>query len=295
MIEVEPVGPQQEAFYLECLNICFPGWGGPEMFDWAFRGIHHMPADLFFLVEDGKVVAGSALTYRQLSIGGGPPFKIACMTASWALPQARGKSLLRGNGLLGREVDISREIARDKGCAFLIAYMRRTNASLLVLARRGATIIPSAYFTFRPIEEDGALQPAAMEEMWMARATRPGHAGYHYGKAQWLEQFGDRPARPQAWRLPSGGMALLARNAGEDHLLALSCASTADAVRDMVFLQARSQRENRKLTGFTASAELMAALTPVADLAPGGIAVFPLSQRSDLAAVPWSIDSGDRM
>ena len=71
------------AHYIECMNRCFPGWGGERMAAWAFRG-----AD-FLLHESGD--AGLALTWRDVELPDGAHAPAAIITGAWTLPEARGR------------------------------------------------------------------------------------------------------------------------------------------------------------------------------------------------------------
>src|SRR5687767_3736974 len=64
---INPPGIEDE--YLRCLNSCFPGWGDRRTFDWYFR--RTTPADLIVFQKDGDTAAGSALTYRRLTLPNG--------------------------------------------------------------------------------------------------------------------------------------------------------------------------------------------------------------------------------
>ena len=60
--DVDAVEPR----YREALNLCFPGWGGAEMFDWCFRRRAGAPVDdLFVAEEDGRLIAGTATTIAE--------------------------------------------------------------------------------------------------------------------------------------------------------------------------------------------------------------------------------------
>jgi hypothetical protein len=121
-IKRNPAG--MEAVYIECLNACFDGWGGPGMYRWCFArtgGSH--PADLMVLEEDGHLIAGSVINYRHVSLANNAAILVAVMTGSWTLPAARQ------NGCFKRIIQGSLALAEERGAALLLAFVTESNPS----------------------------------------------------------------------------------------------------------------------------------------------------------------------
>ena len=138
-LECRPVaGAEAERKYLESLNVCFPQWGGREMFDWCFsRSSGGLRPDLMTLHADGRAVAGTANTYRRMRMPNGQPMTVGIMTGSWTLPESRGR------GAFTRIIAESKTLAAERGAGLLLGFYARTNPSAGRLAAAGSALFPS--------------------------------------------------------------------------------------------------------------------------------------------------------
>ena len=120
------VNPENfENEYLNYLNTCFPNWGNKTAFDWIFnRKCGLKNADFLILKnDDNQVIAGSAVTYRQLKLSDKSIVDIGIMTGSWTLPEARGK------GCFSQIIEESKIICSKNNAPFLTAFVTDVNAS----------------------------------------------------------------------------------------------------------------------------------------------------------------------
>ena len=117
-------GAEAERRYLEALNVCFPAWGGREMFDWCFtRESAGLRPDLMTLHAGGGWWRASANTYRRIRLPNGETLVAGIMTGSWTLPESRGL------GAFTRLIGESRDLAAARGAGLLLAFVTRTNGA----------------------------------------------------------------------------------------------------------------------------------------------------------------------
>lgn len=123
--------PGLEPAYLEALQRNFRGWGGETEFLWWFRREVGAPrADLLVLVEGGDtLVAGTAVSYRRVDLGGGREELAAVLTGAWTAAQYRRR------GCLTELVKHARETAGRRGSAMLLAFASNDPASREAVAR----------------------------------------------------------------------------------------------------------------------------------------------------------------
>jgi GNAT superfamily N-acetyltransferase len=239
------------ADYLAALNACFPNWGGEAMFDWAFRG-----ADLLEVRDGERLIAGSAVTYRDVRLPDGDVVRAAIMTGSFTLPGARGR------GLFSRFIEESLAVSRKRDCAMLLAFVTGTNPSRRRLEAAGATMVPSFYCNRRP-----GLGPGSEK--------KPGHSPglrctFVYNDAEWQTQFINRP---QPGRLIDGdGYRAVIDDARRLHYLDGNPRAIDEL--DVQFL-------------FTTNA---ARIPPHFDATPGFLTIL-----GDLRPASWDLHNGDRM
>ena len=163
--------------YLAALNECFPGWGDEAMFSWCFERIMAgHSADLLEVRDDGQLIAGSAISYRNVLLPGGEIVKAGIMTGSFTVPAARGR------GLFSRMIDDSLAAIRRRESAMLLAFVTSTNGSCRRLAAAGATMVPSFYCR----RAHGRVTPP----VW---TNAEDAARFVYTDDEWSSQFVDRP------------------------------------------------------------------------------------------------------
>lgn len=255
---VEDVGAL-EPRYLEALNLCFPGWGGAEMFDWCFRRRAGGPeADLFVAEEDGRLIAGTATTYRRARRPGRGEETIGCMTASWTLRAARGR------GLFPQMIEESRSQARRRGCPLLIAFAGAGKASRPGLLAAGAATIEGAFVTSPPPPQ--AADPperTSIEDAlaaFAARAVDDGVARLVYAADEWRRQMIDRPSPVECRRLANGRVAVIERSGAGDRLLDVSLGGDEPFVGAAMEAAAISASAGRRLSAYTLEPEAIYAL-----------------------------------
>lgn len=260
----------EDAEYLEGLNRCFPGWGGAAMFDWAFRRVvDGAVPDLLTVREGGRLIGGSALTYRRVQRADGTIAHAAFITASWVIPEAQGR------GIFTRLLRDCCDTAARRGLDMLLAFVTATNRSASGVASAGFHMIPSFYCR-PPRDERPAFASATVQ-----RSDFPPNTTAHldYTDDEWRAQFLDRPAGTRAvggddWR------AVLE----DGRVVAIAGADEVSIVRALAALNAFT---------FTLDSARATALAEVGfEIKPGFFAVLPIGGEP---IVDWSLQNGDRM
>jgi len=157
------------AAYLAGLNAAFPNWGGEARFAWCFeRTLGGRAPDLLVLRDDhDRIIAGSAIVYRTLARPNGARSTIGIITASWTLPEARGR------GAFGQLTDASIAMWPQ-----LICFVTADNASRRGVEARGALGVPTFY----------CRRAKSLPH------TRDDGARFIYSPDEWRSQFLERPA-----------------------------------------------------------------------------------------------------
>ncbi len=146
------------------------------MFDWCFRRVlAGYPADLIEIKDGGRLVAGSAVTYRNVSVGSGT-VRAGILTGSFTLPHARGK------GHFTHVVEQSLSLVETRDCAMLLGFVTADNASAKGLRGAGATMVPTYYCRRRT---------AGSSRITFRRAADA--ARFAYTPEEWHSQFLRRP------------------------------------------------------------------------------------------------------
>lgn len=154
-----------EPAYLEALKRNFGGWGTELEFLWWFnRQVDAPRADLMVLVQDGDtLVAGAAVSYRRLDLGGGRRELGAVLTGAWTASQRRR------HGCFSELIDRGREVAGRKGASMMLAFASDDVASRKPLER-------VAYAQTDTWHTGGEAQGRPADP----RATRPSDAELHH-------------------------------------------------------------------------------------------------------------------
>lgn len=136
--------------YLEYLNECFPDWGNKATLDWVInRKVNNQKADFFVIESDtNEVLAGSAISYRELKTQDKNCLEIGIMTGSWTLP------ISRGMGCFTETIKKSSEIVESKNKHFLTAFVTQTNASFRRLKDAGSFLINTNYIISQSLNNE---------------------------------------------------------------------------------------------------------------------------------------------
>jgi GNAT superfamily N-acetyltransferase len=281
----EPVASADLDAHLAGLNRNFTNWGSRDQLDWVLRAFGGQPADAFALREDGRLAAGSIVSYRAIGQAE-VTHRVGIMTASWTDPE------MRGRGLFSAMIDQSADLARQRGAVALLAFVTADNASRRRLEAAGSSMTPSWYLSV-PADSDGRPWPEA-SDVGVALATL---------EVQRKEMAADRARFVYPTALDAQGH-LLDRSS---NVRVLASASGAIAVVQRV------DRTLRVLAGtespdlpcgpgvddlfrFTTDARIadQAATVPGGRIKPGYLTVLPLTEgwRPPTA---WFVESGDRM
>jgi hypothetical protein len=228
-LEVNPQGIQGS--YLSGLDRSFRDWGGPETYRWAFQR-EGLSADLMVLRRGGRLVAGSAVSYRRVALPAGGRVGAGIMTGSWTLPEARGL------GCFTRMIGESLRLAADRGAALLLAFVTRDNPSCRRLLAAGGAGFPSAYLAST---DETPLPPPALDprpvadpetvarELFEARKQeQAGFSHFDYPAVEiWASQFLNRPGVIEMLSFGGQAWAIVERAPSTDrvHLIAVDRSS----------------------------------------------------------------------
>jgi hypothetical protein len=269
-VEKNPKGLEDE--YLRCLNICFPGWGGREAYAWAFeRKCGAQPADTMLLRLDGRLLAGSAVTYRPVRVRSGRTVLAGIMTGSWTLPEARGQ------GCFTRIIRESVALTAARGGALLLAFVTADNKSCSRLIKAGSGLTPTSYLFSTPetpcpdsdldIVESTAHQDAFED---FARARSRDAFVVYPSVETWKDQIFNRPNPVTLLHL--GGEAWAALESGSADRLQMLVPGRLPVSQCFASLLRQSLSQGRKFVGFTTDPALREAAQSLgAGIAPGYI------------------------
>ncbi len=224
------------AAWLEALNACFPGWGGPERFAWCFlRAFDGIVPDALFFVEEGRPVAGAGVVYRTLELADGRRTRVAVMSGAWTLPEARGR------GAFTRLIAATCEAGAARGASLFVGFVTEGNVSRKRLDALGALMVPSVYARSEGRRADAPPGDDLGSPRREDFTPVPGCARFVYGAAEWRGQFVDRPGGVRAVGAARRYAALVeeSRDLG---ILALSPGDDAAAFASLAALAARSGR-----------------------------------------------------
>lgn len=214
-IEINPTGVSTE--YLRALNTCFGKWGDRRTYEWYLeRRSPGYFSDLIVLFYRDRMVAGSAVTYRNAAHSGGGIERVGIMTGSWTLPEARGQ------GCFGRLIEQSLQLCRQRSCPVLLAFVTANNASCRQLERAGAAMAPTYYLfstqaTPRPVRAAPlvSVKPTpylafeAQERLDLARRL---YSRFAYASIEeFTAQFVDRPMPVEVLRAEDGSLSFVER------------------------------------------------------------------------------------
>lgn len=297
---------ESEERYLQALNACFPGWGDRAAFDWCFRRrmAERMP-DLLTLWRDGALIAGSAITYRNLRL---PSNAIVCgaiMTGSWTDPSARR------SGAFTRMIDESVRIARGAGASLLLGFGRTENVSYRRLVAAGSAIFPAFQCRSSQASEAsaGEIHVTGVRHAGLpidAFQAPTGRTGLWYGSVdEWRSQFVERPGGEVDLVIADDVPVLVQRTSAADRVLAVAVGGLIPRV--VAGLRNRAVAAGRELFIYTSSAEEVARLQRdgfvVTEAFISALPLDPAKPGPDACTNPgsplylgeWSVQNGDRM
>ena len=300
-LEVNPSNVEDE--YLSGLNRSFGHWGDRSLYQWDFeREVGARRADLMVLRDQGRIVAGSAVSYRTVR-DRDDEFLIGIMSGSWTLPEARGR------GVFSRVIGESRRLVTSRDGTVLIAFVTHDNASRRRLVAAGCLEVPTWYVASNadtPLPADAPKvepDPATGEELFHAyRRWQEEGTGAHvvYPSVEtWASQYLGRPL-PVERLAAAGCRCLIEHAAASDRVLWIGGRDPSAAVRALL---GRALTAGRQLFVFTAQADLAQAGIDLGMAAkPGSITVLdaldgpaggPSPGSASLPAA-WRLQGGDR-
>lgn len=289
--------------YLKSLNLCFPEWGGRERFDWAFTRVGAgLSPDIIQWRLAGRPLAGTAVNYRRVRLANGEGVTVGIMTASWTLPEARGR------GAFSQLIHLSRDLASTRGAALLLAFVKEANASFRRLQAAGAALFRSSYCRYGWHDGNAAandvqtLKPETFPVQKLERTTC-----FVYDGDEWRQQFIDRPGPVECVGVVDRWMALIEVTQAFDRILTLVMKEGSSRPDALNALACRAAIHGRELFWFaTTDAEtevpesrLSRVSGYVTALIANDAAFARACGTSNSSAArqigPWRIEHGDQM
>jgi GNAT superfamily N-acetyltransferase len=252
------------AEYLTGLNRCFPDWGGPDTYHWAFeRTVGAAAPDLMAIRQNEGLVAGSAISYRRVALARGASMDVGIMTGSWTLPEARGQ------GYFSRMIEESVRLANQRRAALLLAFVTEDNPSARRLTAAGSALFPTFYLFSTPetprtesslelrrVSDIGAIlsKLLSIREAEQADFTR-----FVYPSSDaWVSQFLERPGNIEVLAVDGGAWIVLERTPTSDRvqLMVVDRSSRLTAAGCLRALLRRARDRGRQLFFFTTVRDL---------------------------------------
>lgn len=301
-VELNPAGIKPD--YLAGLNRCFDHWGGEERFKWAVRrAFEGQLPDLLVVREEGRLVAGSGIIYRNVRIGKTKQVRVAIMSGSWTLPEARRR------GHFERMIEMSQQYAAERGATRLLAFVTEQNPSYRRLVSAGAAQWETHYLQIAAeaigsrYDSVPSVQPIADETRMMKRILDQAEdipdetARFVYCADDWAAQYLHRPNRTESLALNDDGIAVIEKTKETDSILYLSCPGDASFMNTLSALYLYAAARGHTLMFFTSSVQqAMDAIALGMKRIPGYLMALPTTHALH-AGNPseWNVQSGDRM
>ncbi|MDE2250180.1 MAG: GNAT family N-acetyltransferase [Gammaproteobacteria bacterium] len=260
--------------------------------------------DRLLLMDDQRAVAGGGLAYRLLRTPDNSVHRVSVVVAACTAPGERGR------GCYARLLQAAIARSASRGCTALLGFVTADNATGRGLLRQGATAIPSTYIACAAIP--GAAGAAALRvratritDSWPERAGArlrcpPGEAGFQYPDlSSWRSQMVERPHAIQPLCV-GGGRAIIELAGDTDRLQWLDAVATERQAL-IASLSLHARRRGRKFFMYSTRPEDAAAAGRLGlEVRPGFMMALATERRHEIlvrgwAALPWNVQSGDRL
>lgn len=304
-ILINPQGMNAE-IGVRFLERCFGTQWTEAMYRWYLqRPFGGEAPDRVVLMDGERVVAGLGLAYRLLRTPDGTVHRVGIMVAGTTLPGERGR------GVYAHMLRAAAARCAVRGCTAALGFVRADNASGRGLQRLGATAVPSAYIASQGASRIPGIAVlrvyrATVTDGWLERAGAPSRnapveGGFHYPDARaWRSQMVDRPHPVESLRIGSTCRALVECVGQADRLQWLD-GDPRERVAAIRAIAAHAHRRKRHFFMYSTrpgDAEAARRLGLVAR--PGYMMALALETRHEAtvrgwAALPWHVQSGDRM
>lgn len=287
----------------------------PATYQWYLkREFHGEAPDRLVLVDGQQLLATAGIAYRQLIFPDGEMRRVGIMVAACvpARERGRGRFLRLWKGAV--------EYCATRDCTALLGFVTADNASYVILRRARAVQIASWYVTadVSPLRSPtvtayvGELSGVRAEislSAWpdFARAALQAQRAsavcrFHYPSASaWHSQFIDRPDPVALLRLGDTCRAIIERVGDTDRLQWLDGRPDEQGAA-VAALVARARQARRRF--FMYSTAALGESAPRNDCGLKARAGFIVAMATgpehearvrNWAALPWSVQSGDRL
>jgi hypothetical protein len=285
---------------------CFGSRWTEAMYRWYLqRSFNGETPDRLILMDGERVVAGCGLAYRLLRTPDGAVHRVSVVVTAGTVPGERGR------GCYARVLQAAVDRSAVRGCTALLGFVTADNATGRGLRRLGATAVPSTYIASHGVSRvAGAgilrLCGVTVTDGWPARASArfrstPVQAGFHYPDVSaWRSQMVDRPHPVQSFRVGTTCRALVECVGDTDRLQWLD-GEQRERVAAIRAIAAHAYRRKRHFFMYSTRPGDAAAARRLGLVArPGYLMALALETRHEptvrgWAALPWHVQSGDRM
>lgn len=297
------VNPEDgDAGYLAGLDKCFPArWNSASFYWYLKRPFDSKTPDLLAVDDDGEIVAGVGLNYRQLRVPGREIINVGVLTAAWTLRAYRGRGWFAG--LVEKAIDLG----ESRGCKAIISFIVAGNASVIPLRQRGAAAVPSFYITATKNRELDVerMDRDHLRQFDTARPFADEHSAaavqFHYStSSNWREQFMARPNATQLRQLED--TLFISELAGSTERLQLLHATDEAALeRSLAVIAADVVRRGKHFFYYSTSSAVARYAAEIGlSVKPGRIMINDARGRDSefckgLGNLRWAVQPGDRM
>jgi len=288
------------------LERCFATQWTEAMYHWYLqRPFGGESPDRLILMDGERVVASCGLSYRLLRTPDGTVHPVSVAVAGGTLPGERGR------GCYARVIQAAAERSALRGCMAMLGFVTADSATGRGLRRLGATAVPSAYIASHGASRVPGIAilrvyRATVADGWLERAGArsrgtPVEGGFHYPDVSgWRSQMVDRPHPVQSLRVGTTCRALIECVGDTDRLQWLD-GGPRERVAAIRAIAAHAHRRKRRFFMYSTrpgDAEVARRLGLAAR--PGYMMALALETRHEptvrgWAALPWHVQSGDRM
>jgi len=283
---------------------CFGTRWTEAMYRWYLqRSFAGESPDRLILMDGERVVAGCGLAYRLLRTPDGTVHPVSIVVAAGTVPGERGR------GCYARVLQAAVDRSALRGCTAVLGFVTADNATGRGLRRLGATAVASAYIASPGVARIPGtailrLCSANGADGWHASArlsSPPLQAGFHYPDVNaWRSQMVDRPHPVRSLRVGTTCRALIECVGDTDRLQWLD-GNPRERLAAIRAIAAHAHRRKRHFFMYSTRPGDAAVARRLGLVATPGymMALAPQTRHEPTvrgwAALPWHVQSGDRM
>lgn len=256
MIEfkINPKNIKEELY--NSLNYSYKGWGSRQHFDWFFfSNIGGMKPDILVGWEDGMIVTGTGIFYRDVELWNGNKMIVAILGSGFTIPGYRGKGNI--TDLIKKSIQIVGE--RDVG--LLTSYVILSNPSYRTMVANNAEFFPTNYFVihkgfasvtnkYSNLHKINNIEKDILIHMIGSDISKRTH--FSYSLDQFKYQFLSRPSNIELFSYKNGeGYVILEKKDDQNRILLMQLKDNESFKECITELISLSKFEGKGLFHFT--------------------------------------------